>query len=183
MARIYSLGAKVAPEIPPSSPANLELPPSCGAIRGLPELSSRVPEVSPRTPEVASEWYPFSLVEKFYSHGPVLHKWIGRLFSRFFSRPQAVHRRRSRCPQTEPFSTAIIHNSCWQTTGERAEDRGYPEDPDIQKTGMMSSALISSETSTPSMSSSGMAGKSMPHRWTMTRILAMAFRQFSACSS
>jgi hypothetical protein len=48
---------------------------------------------------------------------------------------------------------------------------------------MMSSGLMSSATSTPSMSSSGMAGKAMPQRVTIFRTRAIATRQFSACSS
>ena len=56
-----------------------------------PRASSKFPGVSPRSPEVVSEWYPFSLVEKLYSHSGMQHKRIWRLFSRFFSRPQDVH--------------------------------------------------------------------------------------------
>jgi hypothetical protein len=52
-----------------------------------------------------------------------------------------------------------------------------------QNTGMMSSGLMSSPTSTPSMSSSGMAGNAIPQRVTIARTRAMATRQFSAWSS
>jgi hypothetical protein len=157
---------------------------------------SRLPGSPPGLPEVPSEWYPFSLVEKLYSLPRAAHKRVRRLFSRFFCRPQdvhrsgpSVHRTRSSCPQNAPFSTSRIHSACAQLLRRqwpvslRRPGRPHQAGPGDQKTGMMSSALMSSETSTPSMSSSGIAGNSIPHRCTMTRILAIALRQFSACSS
>ena len=45
-----------------------------------PGSPSRLPGVSPRSPGVLSEWYPFSLVEKLYSHSWALHKRVRRQF-------------------------------------------------------------------------------------------------------
>jgi hypothetical protein len=106
---------------------------------------------------------------QFYRQTLTLHKGFTWEYSRFFVIHRAVHRAGAVIPQPPRLSTALSTASSTVSAP-----------PGRQKTGMMSSGLMSADTSTPSMSSSGMAGNSMPQRCTMTRILAIACFQFSA---
>src|SRR6266567_595363 len=75
-----------APRLPstPSAPAPLSTEvalDTLGALPRLPGSRSGPPGVSSGALEVPSEWYPFSLVEKLYSHSGAAHKRVRRLFS------------------------------------------------------------------------------------------------------
>ena len=55
-------------------------------------IVSKSPEVTLRILGAASEWYPFSLVGKFYSASDPVRKRFWTVISRFFGHPQLVHR-------------------------------------------------------------------------------------------
>src|SRR6266567_704186 len=71
----------VSPRVPQSQPQSSKLPSSSRNLSGLSAPHQDPPEFPPGSPEVASEWYPFSLVEKFYSHSGPAHKRVRRLIS------------------------------------------------------------------------------------------------------
>jgi hypothetical protein len=75
------LDPRGCPQVTQSLLLGPRFPSGCKSRPEPPGASSRSPRVTPRTPEVSSEWYPFSLVEKFYSHHRLEHKWVRRTFS------------------------------------------------------------------------------------------------------
>jgi hypothetical protein len=178
------LGPVSSPGCPgSSSEPGPQSPPGCPGASSGPawELPPSCPGALSRLPGVASGWCPSSLVGKFYCLAALARKRLRQAISRFFSCPQLRPPEGLCCPQNQALSTGP--STVERTRIARGSREGHAGDRRGQKTGMMSSGEMSDDTSTPSMSSSGTAGNSIPQRWTMARILAIAWRQFSACWS
>src|SRR5450755_1296019 len=97
---------------------------------------------------------------QFYSQTGTRHKGVTWADSRFFSHPHGRPQDRRRYPPAAALVHGVIHNQHRPqpappaTSTARNQHRPQPappRSPAAQKTGMMSSGLMSADTSTPSM--------------------------------